>query len=82
MNPANYQYPFFQLYLASYIGGEPAITGMNVARLQRTSKSAHHSTSGRGNGVIQRGRVGFRNQRWINLVVLGDGAVDAECHWL
>jgi hypothetical protein len=42
MNPANYQYPFFQLYLASCIGGQLArllllLTGSCDWRVQTAS---------------------------------------------
>jgi hypothetical protein len=49
-----------------------------ITGLQRTSKGAEHSTGRCGDRVIYRGCVGFLNKRWINLVMLGDGAMDAE----
>ncbi len=57
---------------------ELAVAGIDLARFQRTSKSAHHSTCGRSDYVVQRGGVGSRELGGVDLVVLGDGPVDAE----
>ena len=38
--------------LAGNIGGQLSIAGIDLARFQRTSECTHHSTSGRGNDVV------------------------------
>jgi hypothetical protein len=38
--------------LAGNVGGQLSIAGIDLARFQRTSECTHHSTSGRGNDVV------------------------------
>jgi hypothetical protein len=53
-----------------------------VARFQRASESAEHSTGGRGDHVVNRRGVRLRKFGWIDLVVLRNGPVDAKNHRL
>jgi hypothetical protein len=78
VNPANYEHSLVQFYLTRHLSRQPILSGINLARLQRTSKGAQHSTGRRGDGVIQRGRVRHLNEGWIYFVMLSDGAVDTE----
>ena len=54
------------------------MAGVNLARFQRTSEGAEHSTGGCGNEIVNCGGVRLCQFRGINFVMLGDGAVDAE----
>ena len=54
------------------------MAGVNLARFQRTSEGAEHSTGGCGNDIVDCGGVRLCQFRGINFVMLGDGAVDAE----
>src|SRR5258708_24345173 len=53
------------------------MAGVNLARFQRASKGAEHSTGGRGNDIVNCGGVRLCQFRGINFVMLGYGAVDA-----
>ena len=52
-----------------------------MTRLQRASKGSGESTGGSGDDVVERGGMGREGVRRY-LIVLGDGAVDAEEHGL
>jgi hypothetical protein len=54
VDAADDQNTFFRLYLSDYFGGQLSVAGINLARFQRTSEGAHHSTSGRGNDIVDR----------------------------
>src|SRR4029077_15980952 len=75
---ADHQHVVLCLDFAGYVRFQLSITGIDLARFQRTSEGAHHSTSSGGDDVVDRGGVRFRELCGIDFVVLGDGAVDAE----
>jgi hypothetical protein len=52
VNAADDKYTFLRLNLSGYLGGQFPVVGIDLARFQRTSKGAHHSTSGRRNDVV------------------------------
>jgi hypothetical protein len=58
---------------------EPGIRGIDMTRFQRASEGARESAGGGRDNVIESGGVGFEDLGW-DLIMLGDGAVDAECH--
>jgi hypothetical protein len=60
-----------QLDLAGYVGGQPAVAGVDPARLQRAAKSAGQSPAGRGHDIIQ-----CRGMRRI--LLRGDFIVDSN----
>src|SRR3982074_3371030 len=66
------------LNLARNLSRQPPVAGIDVARLQRTSKGTEHSTSSGCDDIIDGRSVGFGQGRRIHFVVLRDGAVHAE----
>ncbi len=44
MNPADHQHALLRFHLSSHIRGQFAVARVDLARFQRTSESAHHST--------------------------------------
>jgi hypothetical protein len=82
VNAADDQDTLFGLHLSGYFGGQPSVAGIDLARFQRTSKSAHHSTSGRRNDIVDRRGMRFLQGRRINFVVLSDGSMDTVDHRL
>lgn len=73
------QHLVLDLDLAAHLGGQPALAGIDVARLQRTCQGAGESAACGGDQVIDRRGV-RRRDLWADAVVLGDGAVHAERH--
>jgi hypothetical protein len=53
-----------------------------LARFQRASKSAHHSTSGGRNNIVDCRRMRLFQFGRVNFVVFGNGPVDAVDHRL
>ena len=80
VNAAYYEDTFLRFHLASHIRNELAVARVDVARLQRASKSPGHSTGGSGNDIIDRGGMSFGKFGGIDLVVLGNRTVDAKGH--
>ena len=64
--------------LARDLGGQATAVGIDVARLQRASKGADHSTGCCGDHVVDRRGVRFCELGRIDFVMLGDRAVHAE----
>jgi len=52
VNAANDEYTLLCFQLSGYIRGQFSVAGIDLARFQRTSKSAHHSTGGRRNDIV------------------------------
>jgi hypothetical protein len=82
VDAADHENSVFCFHLACNFRNELAVTRINVTRFQRASKSAEHSTSRGRNHVIDRGGVGFGELGGVYLVVLGNGAMDAEYYRL
>jgi hypothetical protein len=59
---------------------QPAAARVDVARLQRAAKGAHHPTGGSRNDVVDRCRMRLAEAGGIDLVVFSDRAVDVERH--
>jgi hypothetical protein len=76
------QNAFLRFDFARYFAHELPVARINVARFQRASKCAEHSTGGGGNHVVDRRSVRVRQLSGIDFVVLGDCTVDAEDHRL
>jgi hypothetical protein len=68
-----------ELDLARDLGGEAAVAGVDLARLQRASEGAGQSAAGGGHHVVESGRVGL-DDLGVDLVVGGHRAVHAEDH--
>ena len=77
VNPSNHQDPFLQLNFAGGLGNQSALGCVDFARLQRASEGSRQSAGRAGDDVIERGRS-RRERIRRNLVVFGDGPVDAE----
>jgi hypothetical protein len=78
VNAADYQDAVFGFDFSCYVCDELALACIDLARFQRAAKSAHHSTGGGSDHVVQSCSMGFSNFCRVNLVVFGDGAVHAE----
>jgi len=52
VNAANDEYAILSFHLPGYIRGQFSVAGIDLARFQRASKSAHHSTGGRRNHIV------------------------------
>ncbi len=52
VNAANDEYALLRFHLSGYIRGQFSVAGIDLARFQRASKSAHHSTGGRRNDIV------------------------------
>ena len=52
---ANDEYALLCFHLACYISSEFSIASIDSTRFQRASKSAHHSTRGRRNDIVNGG---------------------------
>jgi hypothetical protein len=77
MDAADNQNAFVCSDFACYFGGQLSITGIDLARFQRTSKGSHHSTGGCGNDVINRRGVRLSQFPRINFVMFGDCPMNA-----
>jgi hypothetical protein len=73
-----YEHAFFCFHLASHFSHELPVARINVTRIQRASEGAQHSTGSRGDHVVDRGGVRLRQFGWVDLVMLGNGPVDAK----
>jgi hypothetical protein len=82
MDPSDDQNTFFGLDLTGYFRGQLAVAGIDLTRFQRASKSAHHSTSGGSDDIVNGGSVRFLQFGWVDFVVLRYGPVHAENHRL
>ena len=82
VDAADHQDSFLGFHLSGYLGRQAPVAGVNLARFQRASKRAHHSTGGCGDNVIESRGVRFLERPRINLVMLGDGSVNAKSHRL
>ena len=80
VNTADDEYTVFVLYLPAHIRGEPPITRIDLTRLQRATKGSEHSAAGRGNDIVDRGGMGFRQVLFVNSVVPRNFVVNAEYH--
>jgi hypothetical protein len=76
VNAANDEYAILSFHLPGYIRGQFSVAGIDLARFQRASKSAHHSTGGRRNDIVNRRRMGLLQLCRVHFVVLGNGPVD------
>jgi hypothetical protein len=74
----DHQYALLCFYLTRYIRRQSSITGIDLARFQRTSEGTHHSTGGCTNYIVNRRRMRLLQLRRINFVVFGDRPVHAE----
>jgi hypothetical protein len=82
LNAANDKHTVFGFHLSGYIRGQFAVAGIDLARFQRASKSAHHSTSGGRNDIVDRRRMRLFQSGRVHFVVLGDGPMDTVDHRL
>src|SRR5258708_14951279 len=82
MDKADDQHTILSLHLSGYFGGQFSVAGVDLARFQRTSESAHHSTSGSRNNIINGGGVRLLQRSRVNFVVLGDCPMDTVNHRL
>ena len=78
MNTADDEHTVLVLYLPAHIRGEPPITRIDLTRLQRATKGSEHSAAGRGDDVVDRGGMGFREVLFVNSVVPRNLVVNAE----
>jgi hypothetical protein len=78
MNPPNHEHTLFIFDFAANIGREPALIRIDFARYQRATEGSDHSPGGRGDDVIDRGRMRFADLVYIDAIVLGDRAMDTE----
>jgi len=79
MDAPDNQYIFLQFNFTHGFGYQAIMRSSDVTRFQRASESAGQSTSGSRDDVVQRRGVRLQHGQW-NLIVLSDGAVDAEYH--
>jgi hypothetical protein len=82
VNSADDQYTLLHFNFSGYIRGQLSIAGIDMARFQRTSEGTHHSTCGCGDHIVNGRGVRLFQLCWVNFVVLRNGPVDAEGHWL
>ena len=82
VDAADHQDSFLGFHLPGYLGRQAPVAGVNLARFQRASKRAQHSTGGCGDNVIESRGVRFLERPRINLVMLSDGSVNTESHRL
>lgn len=53
VDTADYQDSFLCFHLAGYLCRQAPVAGINLARFQRASKRAHHSTGSGRNDIVQ-----------------------------
>jgi len=82
MDPPDDQHSVLSLNLTGNLSRQPPVAGIDLARFQRTSKSAQHSTRGGGDNIIKRRCVGLGQSCRIHFIVPGDGTVHTENHRL
>jgi hypothetical protein len=81
MDPAQYQDAIVGLDFAPCLGSELALTGIDLARLQRASEGAKESAGCCRDDVVDGRRVGVGNVA-RHAIVSGDRPVDSEPDWL
>jgi len=52
VNAANDEYTLLRFHLPGHLRGQFSVACIDLARFQRASKSAHHSTGGRRNHIV------------------------------
>lgn len=77
VNAADDKHVFFCFDFASRFRDQPALSGRNVARLQRATKGASQSAGGGSDHVVEGGRMWIVDV-CINAVMLGDLGMNAE----
>jgi hypothetical protein len=82
VNTAYNEYAFLCFHFAGHFPHELPVARIDVTRLQRASEGAEHSTSCRGNYVVDRGSVRLNEFGRIDFIMLGDCSVNAKCHRL
>lgn len=81
MNATDHKHAVFGLDFASDFRRQMFIACVDLARLQRASEGARESTTGRGDDVVKRGRMGLGNLG-VDLVVFSNRTMHAEAHRL
>ncbi len=83
VNAPDHRHAVFRLDFASDVSRQLFIACVDIARLQRASKSAGESTTGSGNDVVKRGCVWLDNFR-LEAVVFSNRTMHAEADrlWL
>jgi hypothetical protein len=79
VNPADDEHTVLRFHFTDDIRAQFSAACVDLARLQRAAKRAEQSTRGCRDNVIERRGVRFGERGGIDLVVVRDGAVDAEC---
>jgi hypothetical protein len=82
MDSPDDQHTVLSLNLTSDLSCQSPVTGIDVARFQRTSKGTKHSTRSGRDDIIDRRSVRFRQRRRIHFVVLCDSTVHTENYGL
>jgi hypothetical protein len=82
VDAANDKHAIFRFDLSGDVRGQSSVARIDLTRLQRASKSAHHSTRGRRDDIVNSGGMRLLQLRWVNFVVLGDRSMDTVDHWL
>jgi hypothetical protein len=80
-DPLEDQHAVLVLDLAAGLDVVPALLNFDLTRFQRAGKGARQSAGGRGDYVVERGRLGREPLR-VGAVVLGHFGVHAEAHRL
>lgn len=80
VNAPDDQHVVLSFHFADDVGLQPAAACVNLARFQRASKGAHHSTGRGGDDIVDRGGVRFAERCRIDFVVLGNRSMHAEWH--
>jgi hypothetical protein len=81
MDAPDHQNAFLFLDLTGNVANEVFRLDRDPARCQRASKGAGESAAGRRHHIVQGRRMRVLLAH-IDAVVLGDGSVNAERHWL
>lgn len=76
----NHQNILLGLDLAAHVTTECPSACFDIPRCQRGGKGALESSGSGGNHVVDRGGAWFFDLVWIQAVVAGDCAMDAEDH--
>jgi hypothetical protein len=82
VNSANYQNAFLGFNFSANVSRKTPFVGIYFARFQRATKGSNHSPGSRRHNVINRRCVGFADFAFINAIMLGYRAMDAERHRL
>ena len=54
VDAADHQGSFLGFYFTGYVSRQAPVAGINLARFQRATKRAHHSTGSCRNDIVQR----------------------------